>query len=122
MSGSSSTMTADQIRAAFLAYFEERSHRVVRSSSLVPESDPTLLFANAGMSDGNAHSPHNVPLILGGQAGGTVATGRNLTYDKDTPLANLWQSMLRRAGAPVDRFADATGELKGLDDPNFAGV
>jgi alanyl-tRNA synthetase len=43
-------MTADQIRAAFLAYFEERGHRVVRSSSLVPESDPTLLFANAGMN------------------------------------------------------------------------
>jgi alanyl-tRNA synthetase len=43
-------MTADQIRAAFLAYFEQRGHRVVKSSSLVPESDPTLLFANAGMN------------------------------------------------------------------------
>ncbi|HEY7513166.1 MAG TPA: alanine--tRNA ligase, partial [Vicinamibacteria bacterium] len=43
-------MTADEARAAFLRYFEERGHRVVRSSSLVPESDPTLLFANAGMN------------------------------------------------------------------------
>jgi alanyl-tRNA synthetase len=42
--------TADQIRHAFLRYFEERGHRVVKSSSLVPESDPTLLFANAGMN------------------------------------------------------------------------
>ncbi len=42
--------TADQIRSAFLKYFEARGHRVVTSSSLVPESDPTLLFANAGMN------------------------------------------------------------------------
>jgi alanyl-tRNA synthetase len=43
-------MSADAIRAAFLRYFEARGHRVVKSSSLVPESDPTLLFANAGMN------------------------------------------------------------------------
>jgi alanyl-tRNA synthetase len=43
-------MSADAIRAAFLRFFELRGHRVVKSSSLVPESDPTLLFANAGMN------------------------------------------------------------------------
>src|SRR5262247_4801686 len=43
-------MTADQIRAAFLGFFQERGHRVVRSSPLLPANDPTLLFANAGMN------------------------------------------------------------------------
>jgi len=43
-------VTADDIRSAFLQYFAERGHRVVKSSSLVPEADPTLLFANAGMN------------------------------------------------------------------------
>jgi alanyl-tRNA synthetase len=42
--------TADEIRSGFLRYFEERGHRVVKSSPLVPQSDPTLLFANAGMN------------------------------------------------------------------------
>ena len=42
--------TADEIRTAFLRYFEDRGHRVVKSSPLVPQNDPTLLFANAGMN------------------------------------------------------------------------
>jgi alanyl-tRNA synthetase len=42
--------TADQIRSSFLKYFENRGHRVVKSSSLLPGNDPTLLFANAGMN------------------------------------------------------------------------
>ena len=74
------------------------------------------------MRDGNAHSPKNLPIVIAGKAGGTLATGRHLTYEKGTPLANLWQSMLHRVGAPVEKFADSTGELKGLDDPNFAGA
>jgi len=42
--------TADEIRSAFLRFFRERGHTVVRSSSLVPQNDPTLLFTNAGMN------------------------------------------------------------------------
>jgi len=43
-------MTSRDIRASFLAFFEQHGHRVVPSSPLVPHEDPTLLFTNAGMN------------------------------------------------------------------------
>lgn len=43
-------MTTDEIRSTYLNYFKRHGHEIVRSSSLVPYNDPTLLFTNAGMN------------------------------------------------------------------------
>ncbi len=41
--------TLNEIRSAFLGYFEKNDHKIVESSNLVPNNDPTLMFANSGM-------------------------------------------------------------------------
>jgi Protein of unknown function (DUF1552) len=72
-----------------------------------------VIFASA-LSDGNTHNPHKLPVVVAGKAGGRIATGQNLVYSEDTPLANLWVSVLDAFGTPVERFADSTGPLKGV--------
>jgi hypothetical protein len=72
-----------------------------------------VLFASA-LSDGNKHDPHRLPVLLGGRGGGRIDSGQHLSYAEDSPLANLYVSMLDAFGAPVERFADSTGPLQGL--------
>ena len=43
------TTTVNQIRSTFLDYFAKNGHKIVPSSPLVPDNDPTLMFTNSGM-------------------------------------------------------------------------
>lgn len=83
--------------------------------------DNSMVLFGAGMRDGNAHDPHNLPIVLAGRGGGTIEPGRHLVYEKNTPLCNLYRSMLTRMGIPVEKFSDSTGELPGLADPKYQG-
>src|SRR5512143_2143488 len=43
-------LSGSEVRSMFLRFFEQKGHKIVHSSSLVPHNDPTLLFTNAGMN------------------------------------------------------------------------
>jgi hypothetical protein len=75
--------------------------------------DNCMILFGAGLRDGDRHDPHNLPIILGGRGGGRLATGQHLVYAKDSPLSNLYVTMLDLFGTPVERFADSTGHLSG---------
>lgn len=74
----------------------------------------SMVLFGSDLRDGNAHDPHNLPIIVAGRANGRLKTGQHLSFEKDTPLSNLYVSMLDAFGAPVDNFADSTGHLPGV--------
>jgi hypothetical protein len=76
--------------------------------------DNSMVLFGSGLRDGDRHDPHKLPILLGGRAGGRIATGQHLSYGPDSPLANLYVSMLDAFGTPVERFADSTGPLPGV--------
>ncbi|MGC6459327.1 MAG: DUF1552 domain-containing protein [Akkermansiaceae bacterium] len=76
--------------------------------------DNSMVLFGSGIRDGNSHNPRNVPLVLGGKAGGQLRTGRHVECEKGTPLCSLYKGMLDKMGAKVSRFGDATKELPGV--------
>ena len=82
----------------------------------IPEGNGTLLdhcmiVYGSGISDGNAHSHDDLPILLAGKGHGTIKSGRHVRVPKETPLTNLYLSMLDRMGVKVDGFGDSTGRL-----------
>jgi hypothetical protein len=92
------------------AYFVEK----LRST---PDGDGTLLdnaiiVYGGGMSESNAHDPHNLPILLVGGGAGQLKGGRHLRYPAQTPLANLHMTLLDKLGVRhLDRIGDSNGAL-----------
>ena len=85
-----------------------------------PEGDSTLLdnsmiVYGAGLSDGNDHTHDDLPTLVAGGGGGFLKTGRRVTYRKETPMSNLFLTMMDRMGVHSEHFGDSTGRLPGLD-------
>ena len=76
--------------------------------------DNSMMLFGTTLRDGNAHDPHNLPLILAGKGQGAIRPGRRIRYDADTPLCNLYLWMLRQFGVQRDSFGDSTGVLDKL--------
>lgn len=77
--------------------------------------DHCMLVYGSGIGDGDRHNHNDLPILLAGRGGGTITTGRHVRYSRDTPLNNLYLSMLDRMGTPVPSLGDSTGRLTSLD-------
>jgi len=78
--------------------------------------DHSLLVYGAGISDSNTHFHDNLPIALVGGAAGGLKGGRHLRYTKETPLTNLWLTVLDKMGVPAEQIGDSTGKVEQLWD------
>jgi hypothetical protein len=86
----------------------------------IPEGDSTLLdnsmiVYGAGLADGNRHTHEDLPTLIAGRGGNFISPGRHIVARKETPMSNLFVTLMDRMGAPVEYFGDSTGRLEGLD-------
>ncbi len=58
--------------------------------------DHSMIVYGSGNGDGDRHNHDDLPILLAGKGCGTIKQGRHLVYSKETPLNNLWVSMLNR--------------------------
>jgi hypothetical protein len=99
-------------------HVQQLAHLVEKLKS-IPEGDGTLLdncmvAYGSALADGNYHTHHDLPVLLIGKGGGSVRPGRHIRYPRETPVNNLWLSMLDRFGCHVDRLGDSNGLLPEL--------
>ncbi|WP_321476666.1 DUF1552 domain-containing protein [uncultured Paludibaculum sp.] len=78
--------------------------------------DHTMILYGSGLSDGNAHSHDDLPAMLAGGANGAFKLGRHVRYPAETPLNNLFLSMLDTAGVKAESLGDSSGRLPRLTD------
>ncbi len=77
--------------------------------------DSSMIVYGAGLSDGNRHLHEDLPTMVAGRAGGAIKPGRYLEYRRETPMCNLFLSMMDIMGVQVEDFGDSTGRVGGLD-------
>ena len=75
--------------------------------------DRTMVLFGSKLGDANTHDNTNLPILL---AGGGFKHGQHLAFrrDQNTPLCNLYVSMLQKMGVEADTFGSSTGPLAGL--------
>jgi hypothetical protein len=96
--------------AKMLAYFLEKLRSTADGDGSL--LDHSIVVYGSGLSDGNIHSHKNLPILLAGGGAGQMKGGRHLRYPTDTPMPNLYLTLLDMVGVPVESLGTSTGKLE----------
>jgi hypothetical protein len=76
--------------------------------------DHSMILYGSGLSDGNRHTHEDLPTIMVGGGGGNFRLGSHIVYPKDTPMTNLFVTLLDKMGVPTEKLGDSTGPIADL--------
>ena len=101
----------NKYHVTLLNYFLTKMDSIKEGDSTL--LDNSMIMYGSGIGDGNRHNHHDLPITLFGSCGGEIETGRHLKFKKETPLTNLYLTMLDKMGAEgVKQLGDSSGRLK----------
>lgn len=95
-----------------LAYILEKMATIKEPTGTL--LDNSMIVYGAGISDGDRHNHDDLPILIAGKGGGTIKTGRHMQFSANTPMNNLFVSMLDRMGVPIESLGDSNGKLSEL--------
>ena len=105
-------INVDQSR--LFAYFLAKLDSIKEGNSTL--LDHSLILYGSNLSVPTSHSQRDLPIIIAGGAAGRIQGGRYLAFRGDeTPLTNLYLTMLDKVGVPTEKFGDSTGRLNRLE-------
>ena len=77
--------------------------------------DHSMIVYGSSPSDGNRHAHDDLPVVMFGR-GGRFRMGSHMVYPKQTPMTNLFLTLLDRMGVPSEKIGDSTGQIEHLGD------
>lgn len=99
----------DEFYSVQLAWFLEKMKATKEGDGSL--LDNSMIVFGGGISDPDRHNHDDLPVILAGGGGGTLTQGRHIRLPGETPMCNLYLSLLDRMGVKEERFGDSTGRL-----------
>jgi hypothetical protein len=75
--------------------------------------DHSMIIYGSGLSDGNRHAHDDLPVLMVGHGAG-FRMGSHVAYPTQTPMTNLYLTLLDRMGVPAERIGDSTGRIEHL--------
>ena len=110
----SKTIKINEVHVKTFAYYVDKMKSTPDGDGSL--LDHSLLLYGSSINDGNAHTHHDLPLVLAGGASGQVKGNRHIAYPVETPMNNLLLTMLDKGGVATEHFGDSTGRAEHLSD------